>query len=74
MPNMMAALPNIAGALCESSAILLLVPRHKVWLTAAARVPRSNAANIEERKTWTESEFCSWQNSVTGQEPQKMYI
>ena len=50
-----------------------LVPRHKVWLTAAARVPRSNAANIGERNTWTQSEFCSRQNSVTGQEPQNVY-
>jgi len=36
-------------------------------------VPCSNAANIGERKTWTQSEFCTWQNSVTGQEPPKMY-
>jgi len=27
---------------------------------------RSDAANIEERKTWMQSEFCTWQNSVTG--------
>ena len=27
-----------------------------------------------ERKTWMQSEFCSWQNSVRGQEPPKMYI
>jgi len=31
----------------------------------------SNAANIGERKIWTLSEFCTWQNSVRGQEPQK---
>ena len=34
-------------------------------------MPCSNTANIEERKTWTQSEFCSWQNSVRGQDPQK---
>jgi len=51
MPNVMAALPNIGGALCESSIILFLVPRHKVWLMPAAPVPCSNAANIGERKT-----------------------
>jgi len=49
-----------------------------VWLTptARARVPCSNAANIGERKTWTQSEFCTWQNSVRGQKPPppKMYI
>jgi len=53
---------------CESSVIpFLVVPRHKVWLTAAARVPCSNAANIGEHKTWTQSEF------RLGQEPPKMY-
>jgi len=40
----------------------------------AVGVPCSNAANIGERKTWTQSEFCTWQNSVRGQEPPKMYI
>jgi len=30
---------------------------------------------IGERKTWrTQTEFCTWQNSVTGQQPPKMYI
>jgi len=29
-------MPNIDGALCKSSVILFLVPRRKVWLTAAA--------------------------------------
>jgi len=33
MPNVMAAQPNIGGALCESSVILFLVPCCKVWLT-----------------------------------------
>ena len=35
-----------------------------VWLTPTARVPCSNAANIGERKTWMQSEFCTWQNSA----------
>jgi len=46
MPNVMAALPNIGGAVCESSVISFLVPRYKVWLMVATRVPRSNVANI----------------------------
>jgi len=71
MPNVMAAQPNISGALYENSVIPFLVPRHKVWLTAAARVSCSSAANIGERKTWAQSEFCSWQNSVRGKSPQK---
>ena len=36
-----------------------------------AGVPCSNAANMGERKSWTQSEFCSWQNSVREQEPHK---
>ena len=52
MPNVMAAQPNIRGALCESVVVLFIVPRRKVWLTSAAGVPCSNASNIE-RKTWT---------------------
>jgi len=34
-------------------------------------MPCCDAANIGERKTWTQSEFCTWQNSVRGQEPPK---
>jgi len=29
---------------------------------------------IGQRKIWTQSKFCTWQNSVRGQEPPKMYI
>ena len=53
MPNVMAALPNIGGALYGSSVIPFLVPCRKVWLTPATGVPCSNAGNIRERKTWT---------------------
>ena len=45
-----------------------------VWLTPTTRVPCSNAANIGKCKTWTQSEFCTWQNSVMRQELLKMYI
>jgi len=64
MTNVMAAQLNIGGALCKSSVIPFLVPRHKVWLMATAQVSCSHTANIEEHKTWTQTEFCSWQNSV----------
>jgi len=60
MPNVMAAQPNIGGTVCESPAIPFLEPRHRVWLTPAAGVLCSHTANIGERKTWTQSEFCSW--------------
>ena len=58
----------------QSSVIPFLVPCRKVWLTPAAGVSCSNAANIQECRTWTQSELCTWQNSVRGQEPPKMYI
>ena len=45
-----------------------------VWLAPATRVPCNNAANIGEHKAWTQSGFCNWQNSLTRQEPAKMYI
>ena len=53
MTNVMAALPNTGGALCESSVIPFLVPRCKVCLTPTARVTCSNAANIREHAIWT---------------------
>jgi len=71
MSNVMAAQPNISGFLCESSVIPFLVPRRKVWLPPAAGVPYSNAANIGEHKSWTQSEFCTWRNSVRGHSPRK---
>jgi len=38
MPNVMAALPNTGGALCQSSVIPFLIACGKVWLTHTARV------------------------------------
>jgi len=46
----------------------------KVWLMPTTWVLCSNAANTGECKTWTQSEVCTWQNSVRGQQPPKMYI
>jgi len=37
----------------------------------AAGGPCSNAANIGESKTWMQSEFCTWRNSVRGKSPRK---
>ena len=42
----------------------------KVWLMPTNRVSCSKAANIEG-KTCTQSEFCTWQNSVRGKSSQK---
>ena len=74
MPSVMATLPNIGGTLYRNSLNPLLVPPHKVWLTTTARVLCNHITNIEECKSWTQSEFCTWKNSLRGQEPQKMYI
>jgi len=74
MRNVMAAQPNIGGAICESSVIPFLVSRRKVWLTPSAGASCSNAANVGERNTWTQIEFCIGQNSIRGQEPPEMYI
>jgi len=41
MPNVMAAQPNIGGAVCEHSVIPFLVSRRNVWLTPTGRVPCS---------------------------------
>ena len=49
MPNVMTAQLNIG---CKHFVIPFLVPRRKVWLTPAAGVLCSNAANIGEHKTW----------------------
>ena len=32
------------------------------------------AHGVGQHKTWTQSEFCTWQNSVRGQEPQKCSV
>jgi len=45
---------------------------YKVWLTATARVPCSNTANIGERKTWTLSEFCKI--PLGSKSPKNVYI
>jgi len=70
MFNVMAALPNIDGVVYKSSLIRFLVPRRKAWLTPTTRVPNSNAA-IAERKTWSQSEFRTWQNSLRGKSRRK---
>ena len=71
MPNVMAAQRNIGGAVCESSVNAFLVPCRKV-ADPAAGVPCSNASNIGERKTSTQSEFCTWCRQ--GARVPRMYI
>jgi len=76
MSNVMAAQPNIGGALCESSVIPFLVglPRNKVRLTAAAQVPCSHTANIGERKTWAQSVFAAGKIPLGYNSPKNVYI
>ena len=74
MPNAMAAQRNVGAVFCESSVIPLLVPRRKVWLTPAAGVPCSNAANIGERKIGRKVNFAPGKIPPDGSSPPKMYI
>jgi len=73
MSNVMAAQPNIGGALCESSVIPFLVLRRNVWLTPGAGVLCSKAANIGERKTWTQTEFAPGKIPSGGKPPKCIY-
>jgi len=52
--------------------IIFLVQCRKVWLTPVAGVPCNNADNLGERKTWTQSEICTLQIPLEGQQPPKM--
>jgi len=67
----MAAQPNTGGALCESFVIPFLVLGRKLWLTPAAGVPDSDAANIRERKTSTQSQFARGKIPPGGTTPRK---
>jgi len=69
--NVMAAMPNTSGANKEQKFHNSLPCP---MLQSLANAYCSNAANIGEHKTWTQSEFCTWQNSAKGQELPKMYI
>ena len=77
MPNVLAALGIYRW--CPQLKIIksefpFLVPCRKVWLTPTVPVPCSNAAKTGKRKTWTQSKYGTWQNTIRGQEPPKMYI
>jgi len=55
------------------NSIPFLVPRRSL---ADAQCPSaamfSNPVNLGERKTWTQSEFCTWQNSARGNSPKNV--
>jgi len=59
MPKVMAAQPNIGGALCESSVNPFLESCRKVWLTPAAALPCSNGANKKRRKKEESHHSCN---------------
>jgi len=65
MPNVMAAQPNIGGAVCESSVIPL------IWLTPAAGVPCSNAANIGNARLGRNVNFVTGKSPSGGKSPRK---
>jgi len=70
-PRNIGGAPSVESDGSASSVISFFVPHRKVWLTPTAHVPCSNAASIGQPKTWTESEFCTWQwqNSFGGKSP-----
>ena len=76
MPNVMAAQPNVGSALCESYVIAFLVglPGRKVWLTPLLECRAVTLPIQENARLGTQSEFWTWQNSIMGQDPPKMYI
>jgi len=69
MPNVMAAQPNIGGTVCESSVVPFLVPRHKVWLTAAALAV--TLAIYENARVWRKVIFAAAKIPLGGKSPQK---
>jgi len=74
MPNVMAALQNIGGALWESSVIPLFVPRRKVWLMPAAGVPCSNAAKTGNARRGCKVNFAPGKIPLWGKSPENVYI
>ena len=65
MPNVMVALPNSWRPVLNAAKF----GWRPLLECRAVTLP------IGERKTWrTQSELCTWQNSVTGQQPPKVYI
>ena len=60
MSNVMTALPNIGDALCSTPQSLADV---HFW-----------SACLQENARLTQSEFCTWQNSVRGNSPQNVPI
>jgi len=65
MPSVVAALPIIGGALFSTPQSLA---------DAVAGVPCSDAAIIVDRKSWTQSEFCTWKIPSGGKSPENVYI
>jgi len=71
MPNVMAAQPNIGGAVCESSAVPFLVLCRKVWLTPTGQVRCSNAANNENARLGHKVKFARDKIPLGGKNPEK---
>jgi len=75
MPNVMAAQPNIGGALCKSSVIPFPVPCCTVWLIPAAGVMCSDAANIGELQKLDVKYILHWAKFHQGATaPESVYI
>jgi len=60
------------GTRCYCLASLTTMVQIKTWTSPG--ICASSSENETQGKTWMQSEFCSWQNSVRGQEPPKMNV
>ena len=74
IPNVMAAPPNIGGALCESSVIPFLVPRRKVWLTPAAGVRAVTPPRYENARRGRKVNFAPRKILSGATAPENVYI
>jgi len=72
MPNVMAAQPNIGGAVCVSSVIPFLVPRHIVCQMAAAQCRAVTLPIQENARLGRKVNYAAGKNPLVGKiSPQK---
>jgi len=74
MPNVTATLPNIGGALCESSVIPFFVPRRKVWLTPLLECRAVTLLIYENTRLGRKVNFALGKILSGGKSPQNVYI
>jgi len=71
MPNVMAAQPNIGGAVCESSVIPFIVSRRKVWQTPQLECRAVTLIIWENARLGRKVNFARGEMSSGGKSPRK---